>query len=145
MTRLERFRLPGMRTAGLVLMLSLISHGVRAEDPPPAPTVTYTNMQPAFVVNIGTSQTARLSFAKVEVALRIDTATEAPRVEKHMPALRHALVMLLSKQSPDQLGGPDGQENARLEALQAVQALLTAEEGAPLVSDLLFTSFVVQR
>jgi len=62
-----------------------------------------------------------------------------------MPALRHELVMLISRQTPEAVGTVEGKELMRQEALEAVRNVLVAEDGDQKIADLLFNSFVVQR
>jgi flagellar FliL protein len=67
-----------------------------------------------------------------------------------MPALRHELIMLLSGQSAEALAAPEQREALRLAALEAVRRVIATAAGdaAPAqsgVTDLLFTSFILQR
>jgi flagellar FliL protein len=62
-----------------------------------------------------------------------------------MPYIRHTLVMLLTRSSDESMTSMEGKEMLRQDALAAVQAVLEAEEGQHFITDLLFSSFVVQR
>ncbi len=125
-----------------LLMLWLVPLGTlasSAEEPADAARdFEYIEMSPAFVVNIGS--TGRIVFLKAEVSLRVGKRT-APLVQHHMPALRHELIMLFSRQDPDSLESPEQRETLRLEALDGVRHVLD-DDG---VQDLLFTSFITQR
>jgi len=114
--------------------------GARAE---PAGEPEYVTLAPAFVVNFQAGN-ARARYLKVE----IDAVTRAPEaaqsVHKHMPAVRNALVLLLSRQSYEELMAHEGKERLRAEALAEIRAVLEAQAGAPLVEDVYFTSFVMQ-
>jgi len=98
----------------------------------------YIAMSPPFVVNVG--GTGRIGFLKIEVSLRANKQA-ASLVQHHMPALRHELIMLFSRQDPDALDSPEQREALRLEALGAVRHAA----GSDGVQDLLFTSFIAQR
>lgn len=111
------------------------------------PDFEYIEMQPAFVVNFGTS--GRIGYLKTEVSLRVGAEAVAA-VELHMPALRHELIMLLSGQSAEALAAPEQREALRLAALEAVRRVIAAAAGDAVpaqsgVKDLLFTSFILQR
>jgi flagellar FliL protein len=132
----------------LLCLLPLMAQAKSAEKAEEGrPDFEYIEMQPAFVVNFGTS--GRIGYLKTEVSLRVGAEAVAA-VELHMPALRHELIMLLSGQSAEALAAPDQREALRLAALEAVRRVIAAAAGdaAPAqsgVKDLLFTSFILQR
>jgi flagellar FliL protein len=96
-----------------------------------------------IIANYG-AEAGRLRFVKVDITLRVELGGENPVVH-HMPALRHELVMLISRQTPESIASMEGKELMRQEALEAVRNVLVAEEGDQKIADLLFNSFVVQR
>ncbi len=102
---------------------------------------TYLDLKPPFVANFGGHE--RLSYLKTEVALRVQIGGERA-VMHHMPALRHHLLMLLSRQTEEGVTTMEGKEFLRQEALQEVRNVLSAEAGDHKVLDLLFNSFIVQ-
>lgn len=53
--------------------------------------------------------------------------------------------MALSRQDENSISTKEGRETLREEALKELQAYLVAEEELPMVEDLLFTNFIVQR
>lgn len=104
----------------------------------------YLDLGPAFTVNVGEAGN-QLSYAKVELTLRLEGKPNLERADHHRPALRDILVALLSNQPLEKVQDSDGREAVRLTALEQIQAFLEQEEGEQLVTDLLFTTFVVQR
>lgn len=117
--------------------------GEGAKPAPGSIASTYMRMEPPIIANYGVEQ-GRLRFLKVDVTLRVELGGEKPVVH-HMPALRHEIVMLMSRQTLDAVGTIEGKELMRQEALEAVRNVLIAEEGDQKIADLLFNSFVVQR
>ena len=105
--------------------------------------VRYWEMTPPFVTNFGGP--GKMRYIKTEVTLQVNSAQALRDVTYHSPSIRHALVMLLSKQTVDSVETVAGQEVVRQEALQIVQQLMTEEVGEPTVEELLFTSFYVQN
>lgn len=105
----------------------------------------YVSIKPPFVVNLGPVSGPRLSYLKTEVALRTSSKTAAEKVKYHLPYIRNELVLLLSRQDLASVSTNQGKEKLRGEALEKVRSVLQQEEGTPLVSDLLFSTFVVQR
>lgn len=105
----------------------------------------FVDMKPALVTNYGVSRQGRLRYVRAEVTLRVEEGADPTRVEYHMPYLRNVLLMELGKQEEAALVTPEGREHLRQEALEAMRTFLEKEEGAPTVSDILFTNFLVQR
>ena len=105
----------------------------------------YVELQPAFVTNYGFSEGGRLKYVKTDVSVRESTQEAEMATRYHLPALRNALVLLLSRQDEAAVSTSGGREMLKAQALEELNAILEAEEGRPLVDDLLFTNFVVQR
>ncbi|MDB6062614.1 MAG: flagellar basal body-associated protein FliL-like protein [Verrucomicrobiaceae bacterium] len=104
----------------------------------------YLDIKPALITNYGGP--GPIHFIKVEIALRVGKDPEAGlKVAHHMPHIRHELVMLFSRQTEDSIGTMEGKEQLRKDALAAVQKVVQEEEGKPIVEDLLFNNFIVQR
>lgn len=104
--------------------------------------VAYVSLVPAIVGNFGDGP--RLKFFKADIALRVTGSEAKAKVEHHEPLIRNQLVMLFSQQTEQTLGSLESKETLRQEALKQVQQVLTAEEGKPLVDDLLFNNLIVQ-
>src|SRR3989338_1339932 len=134
---------------GMALLLALslpraalANEEKKKEGEAAVPAVAYISLVPALVGNFGTGP--KLKFYKADIALRV-TGTEAEeRVKHHEPLIRNQLVMLFSQQTDETMGTPGAKETLRQEALKQVQAVLTQEEGKPLVDDLLFNNLIIQ-
>lgn len=128
-------------------LASLTLPAAWAEDAPEVEDadVRYVELKPTFVTNYGPTDSPRLKYIKTDVALRVEGSTGEEAAEQHLPALRHAMIMLLSRQSDAQIATGDARDNVRAEALAALNDILTAETGEPYIRDLLFTNFIVQR
>lgn len=124
------------------------------EDVEPAPVVVpvgdqeevrYVPLQPSFVANFGVSDNGRLQFVRADISVRVSSQEAVSAVLYHLPALRNALVMLLSRQDEATVSTGAGREGMREQALSEMRAILEAEEGEPFIEDVLFTNFIVQR
>ena len=134
------------RTAGTIRVgsiLLLLALTARAEDK--VSDAMYVQLTPGMVINYGEPSISRLKYLKVGVQVRVQTADHADLIEHHLPALQDALVMCFSSVAAESVSKSSGQEEIRQLALEAVQELIEVEEGAPIIQDLLFSSFVVQR
>jgi flagellar FliL protein len=104
----------------------------------------YLEFKPGLVVSFGS--TGRVGFLKADVSLRVNSEARTA-IEEHMPAIRHELIMLLSRQEDAAFAAGEPREALRLTALESVRALLAEAAGieAGQVQDLLFTTFITRR
>lgn len=112
-----------------------------ADDDKAAPYVSYIELKP-FVTNFGTPDNVR--FLKAEVTLQVSSEDAHFAVNAHKAQIRNDLVFLFSDQSEETLGTVAAQQVLAGEALKVIQDMLLEEEGEPYVSDLFFTSLVIQ-
>lgn len=145
---------PGWRGLAIALCLGLMiasAHAVPGGADAEALVVTgtsgssqYVELKPAFVANFGGPGSLR--YLQAEIVLRVGGGEEGVNgVRRHMPYIRHVLVMLFSRQEDDAIATMEGRELLRREALEAVRQVLLAEESTHHVDDLLFNNFIVQR
>jgi len=136
-----------MRAAAIVTFALLINAApsVHASEPAASGTARYFLLEPTFVANFGHSPSGRLQYLKADVTLRISSDEAEAVLKHHAPYLRNSLVLLFSRQEDDAVVSPEGREQLRRDALEAVRAILVQEEGKPYVEDLVFSNFVVQR
>lgn len=132
-----------LRTALFLISLLLVNQLCLAEEEA-AGAVEYIEIKPSFVVNYGEIKN-KLKYLKADVSVRVYGKPAAEKVEQHMPLLRDGLVLLFSRQIDKNISSAKGKEALRQEALKILQDRLKEEEGRPIIDDLLFTSFVVQR
>ncbi len=142
---------PARLLARIGMLLALLTGALvagpiaRANEGGGGAATGFVEMKPALVTNYGVSRQGRLRYVRAEVTLRVEEGGDPARVEYHMPYLRNALLMVLGRQEEAALVTPEGRDNMRREALEQMRAFLEKEEGAPSVSDILFTNFLVQR
>jgi len=100
-------------------------------------------LEPPFVVNLAASEDGP-HYLQVEIQLVTRDTNALANLERHAPAIRARLLMLLAQQSAADIADRAGKERLQKEALEEVQKLMRAETGNPSAEDLLFTSFVTQ-
>ena len=103
---------------------------------------SYLEIKPSIVTNYG--GVGKLRYFKSDISLRVLSSDEE-RVMWHLPYIRSELVSLFSRQDELALTTREGKEGLRQQALEAAQNVLQEEEGAPLIEDLLFTNFIIQK
>lgn len=113
-----------------------------AAEAPPEPSSFYKNLQPDFTVNYG--GTGRLRYLKTDVSLRV-AKDGRDAIDQHELAIRHIIVMMLSRQMDEDVSSSEGREMIKQGILTEIQDFLKAETGETYVTDVLFNSFVVQK
>lgn len=107
--------------------------------------VRYVQLQPPFVTNYGFTENGRLKYVKTDISVRVSNQAAEMAARYHLPALRNALILLLSQQDEAAVSTGGGRDLLRAAALAELNEILEREEGEALIDDLLFTNFVVQR
>ena len=128
----------------IFLVFAAVSSSLASDDDEEKISVQYIDLKPAFVANFG-GPAPKLKFIKADISLRVHSPEAAALVEQHMPLIRNEIVLLLSAQDEKEISTMQGQEKARLEALERVKKVLEDETGTTAAEDLLFTNFVLQR
>lgn len=96
-----------------------------------------------FVVNIKEGQRNRFMQVKVQVMTRQQSVAEA--VEGNMPALSHAMIMLLAHQDGATMRNIQSREQVRAQALSELQKVLAEVAGLNEgLEAVYFTDFVIQ-
>lgn len=103
--------------------------------------VNYIELKP-FVTNFG--GVGKTRFLKCEVTIQVASESAHHAVNFHMAHIRNDMVFLLSAQTDETVATVAAQQELAKKALKKVQDILVEEEGEGFVSDLFFTSFVVQ-
>jgi flagellar FliL protein len=129
-------------SSAILLFISLgLSSGVYSADAV-AVGPTYVELEPSFTMNYGTAN--RLRYIQASITLRVRDGEAAIDVTAHSDAIRHSIIMLFSRQTPEQIKSSAGRDNILNQALRELQDLMLKETGRTLIDRVLFTDFVVQ-
>ncbi|MCX7102701.1 MAG: flagellar basal body-associated FliL family protein [Methylobacter sp.] len=85
----------------------------------------YMEMTPKFTVNLAEPK----KFLLINVQLLVEGASTIEAVKKHMPALRHELIMLYSGRPSDELQTMEQREALRQETTKIIRETLEKMEG----------------
>lgn len=113
----------------LVMLLSLLFISVAAanegaKESEAEAGVKYIEMAPKFTVNLAEPK----KFLLVNVQLLVEGAGTIAAVKKHMPALRHALIMLYSGRPSEELQTMEQREALRKETAAVIRQTLEKME-----------------
>jgi flagellar FliL protein len=86
---------------------------------------SYLEITPKFVVNLLESK----KYLSINVQLLIDGAPTEAAIKKHMPAIKHELIMLFSDRSMDSLQTMEQREALRQEAIDTIHKTIDKAEG----------------
>ncbi|MGB5327643.1 MAG: flagellar basal body-associated FliL family protein [Gammaproteobacteria bacterium] len=125
----------------IILLLGFTQ--ARAAEEEAAPTTSaYVSLGDPMVLNL--SGTKRLTFLQISADVLVSDADAEETIKLHVPAIRHSLIMLLSEQKAGDIKSPTKREEIRQQATAQVQSLMVALSGSSDVSDILFSSILVQ-
>ncbi len=124
----------------LLLVYMLTSPLLHAEDGDNG-GVQYVPLIPAIVTNY---QSKKLSYIKVEITLQVTGNATAEAIDRHLPYIRHNLVMLFSRQEEATLSSAEGKTQLKEDALAEVVSVLDSESEPTDIEAILFTSFIVE-
>ncbi|MGZ4956019.1 MAG: flagellar basal body-associated FliL family protein [Methylobacter sp.] len=116
-----------MRLWVVVLSLLFMSAAVAnegAKESEAETGVKYVEMAPKFTVNLAEPK----KYLLVDVQLLVEGANTIAAVKKHMPALRHELIMLYSGRSSEGLQTMEQREALRHETTEVIRKTLEKME-----------------
>ena len=124
----------------MLLLLLQTGFALAGDGEQAEPEIAYYALEPAVITNVQ----GKYRYVKAEVQLMTERPDKLTDIEANAPALRHALLMLLTDQDGEVLRTPSGKEALRKQALEAVRKTLKELTGKKLVEELYFTAFFVQ-
>jgi len=112
------------------------------DEPLPDRITLYLALQPPFVVNF--THLGTLRYLQISLELMYHDQVLLDRVENNMPAIRNALILLLSHQKYEKLNSLSGKEAIREEIMVAVNKLIIADDESYEAGEVYITNFVMQ-
>ncbi|MEQ1621616.1 MAG: flagellar basal body-associated FliL family protein [Methylococcales bacterium] len=131
----------------IVLMLSLLllpfiataNSGGEKKEEGSGPVIEYLEMTPKFTVNLNEPR----KYLMVNVQILVEGAEAVAKIKKHMPALRHELIMLYTGRASDQLQTMEQREALRKETFETIHKTLDRLENSDGLRDVFFTEILV--
>ena len=126
-----------------ILFLSfflIVNNGYASDDEETVePVLEYVEMSPKFTVNLD----KRKKYLAVSVQLLVEGEGYTEKVKKHMPALRHELIMIYSGRSAAELQTMEQREALRQETKEVITQVLDKYSNSDGFRDVFFTEFLV--
>ncbi len=128
-----------MRILILCLSFLLVFNTAYAEDEESAePVIEYLEMAPKFTVNLDKPN----KYLVVNVQIMVEGEEYIEKVKKHLPALRHELIMLYSGRSATELQTMEQREALRTETKKIIITALEKHSNSDGFRDVFFTEFL---
>ncbi|MEW8507066.1 MAG: flagellar basal body-associated FliL family protein [Candidatus Thiodiazotropha sp.] len=129
----------------LIVLLMLVAMPLLAEDEKEEaeeapPTISYYQLKPSLVANLAGGG----KYIRCDVQLMTNDDLFLEELNIHGPAIRHAMLLLLSEQDGMDIKSPNGKEALRKKALATIGELMQELSGRNEVKALFFTTFLVQ-
>ena len=102
----------------------------------------YLKLEPSLVMNVEEKDVSR--FLQADVQLQFTDPLAQPIIEKHMPAIRHTIIMVISGSDVPKIKTSQGKEDLRVATVQALQKTMTDITGEPVIEEVYFTGFIIQ-
>jgi len=103
----------------------------------------YLDIKPAFVVNLS-DKDSDIRYLQVAVTLKLADESTADLVNKHMPMIRHRLVLLFSSLSFSAISTSQGKIKLTADVLHEIQGGLKKMTGKELVEEVYLPKLVGQ-
>ncbi len=128
-----------MKKICVVIFLFFLSLTLRAEDEAPEPLIEYLEMAPKFTLNLDKPG----HYLVVNVQLMVEGGDFIEKVKKHMPVLRHELIMLYSGIKSVDLQTTEQREALRLQTKKRIKETLDKYANSDGFRDVFFTEFLI--
>ena len=134
--------MPLIRLTLIMIGLMFFSHSQASAGGGGGGTSLYVSLEPSFVVNV--SDGLHIRHMQIKLQLKLKQADFAGYIEEHNPAIRHAMVLLLSGQETTLLKTVAGKQQLMNEALVAIQHVLEDNIGNAGIDAVYFTDLIIQ-
>jgi flagellar FliL protein len=126
----------------LILCLSFLlsfNNAYAGDDEAEEPVIEYLEMSPKFTVNLDKPN----KYLVINVQLMVEGDQYIEKVKKHLPALRHELIMLYSGRPASELQTMEQREALRHESKEVITKALEKHSNSDGFRDVFFTEFLV--
>jgi flagellar FliL protein len=123
----------------LLPMVAGANSGEKKADESAGPVIEYVEMKPKFTVNLAEPK----KYLMLNVQLLVEGAEHVEKVKKHMPVLRHEMIMMLSGMKSTDLQSMEQREALRMKTKQLITDLLTKIQNSDGFRDVFFSEFLI--
>lgn len=126
-----------------MLLLLCMAHILPAPGLSAKEAKDYVKIHPDLVVNLQ-SDDGQDRLLLVTLRAQVNTAAQRDALVRHMPAVRHELLMFMSEQPYLHLRSGEGRSWLQNEALRVIREALQEQTGQPQVKAVVFAEYVLE-
>jgi len=123
----------------LTLMCLLPVLGLAESEEESVPVIEYIDMTPKFTVNLAEPK----KYLMVDIQLLVEGAENVEKIKKHMPMLRHEIIMMLSGMHIDDIQTVEQREALRTKTKELIAQSLDKIHNSDGFRDVFFSEFLV--
>ena len=113
----------------------------QADAAPQEKPPTFLNLD-SFTVNL--QPEAEDQYLQVGLTLKLTEPSAADAIKLHTPEIRNRILLLLSDKKASEISTSEGKQQLSMEILNATKQSIASQKTQQEISDVLFTSFVIQ-
>lgn len=121
-----------------LLLLPVFGHASGKEEKE-GPVIEYLDMDPKFTINLAEPK----KYIMVHVQLLVEGAEAVEAIKKHMPMLRHKIIMLMSGMHANELQTMEQREALRDKTKETLKEALKKIDADDGFEDVFFSEFLV--
>ena len=129
-----------MRLVILIFVLALLSPIAFAEESEEMPDTIYWALTPQFTVNL----LGNKHYLRASIQLQLTDEATKTAIEENDPAIRHALIVLLSNNNVEDISNTSGKLDLQSRAVETLNNTLKKHANKSGVEAVFFTEFVSQ-
>lgn len=122
-----------------LLLLPVLGFASDEKGEEAGPVIEYVEMTPKFTVNLAEPK----KYLLVNVQLLVEGAEQVEKVKKHLPMLRHELIMMLSGMHVADLQSVEQREALRVKTKELLAGALGKVDTNDALRDVFFSEFLV--
>ncbi|MGY6278069.1 flagellar basal body-associated FliL family protein [Methylomonas sp. MgM2] len=122
----------------LLCLLPVLGYA-KSDEEEGAPVIEYVEMAPKFTVNLAEPK----KYLMVNIQLLVEGADRVETIKKHMPMLRHEIIMTFSGMHLDDLQTTEQREALRLKTKDLITQSLEKIHSSDGFKDVFFSEFLV--
>jgi flagellar FliL protein len=126
-----------------LLLIASPSMAFAEEEASQAHLFSYYTLEPELTTNFYTTGN-KLGYIRVRIDIMVAHDSYLPILQQHDPLIRDAAISMFGQQDENTIKSLPGREELRKSMMEEINAMLLAETGKTLVSDLLFTKYLYQ-
>jgi len=129
-----------MRLVILIFVLALLPPTAFSEENEDMPDTIYLALTPEFTVNL----LGNKHYLRASIQLQLADEATKTAIEENDPAIRHALIVLLSNNNVEDISNTSGKIDLQLRAVEALNDTLQKHANKSGVEAVFFTEFISQ-